>query len=155
MTLTENKEKLAQALLLPINPAAVIILGIYTVVWGFWVANPVWEVFSHAILYSKMAAFMPEWVWGLVAIVMGSITIYGAVKRNYAALVRGAATSGFYWLIVCVFYFAGDWASTGGITSLVFAVYAAFIYLNIRVNFKDDRKSPFLLDPPKWLNRGK
>lgn len=155
MTLTEGSEKLAQALLLPINPAAVIILGIYTVVWGLWVANPFWDVFHHAHLYAKMATFMPEWVWGILAISMGVITIYGAVKRHYPALVRGAATSGFFWLVVSIFYFAADWASTGGITALVFAVYAAFIYLNIRVNFKDDHKSPFLLDPPKWMSRGK
>lgn len=155
MTLTEGSEKLAKALLLPINPAAVILLGIYTVVWGAWVANPFWPVFTHAALYSAMANFMPEWVWGIVAISMGAITIYGAVKRHYAALVRGAASSGLFWFTVSIFYFIGDAANTGGITALIFAVYAAFIYLNIRVNFKDDHKSPFLLDPPKFRNRGK
>lgn len=155
MTLTEGTEKLAEALLLPINPAAVIILGIYTVVWGAWVANPLWEVFNHAVLYTKMASFMPEYAWGILAIVMGSVTIYGALKRHYPALVRGAATSGFFWFAVSIFYFVGDWASTGGITALVFAVYAMFIYLNIRVNFKHDRRSPFLLDPPKFRMRGK
>lgn len=153
MTLTEGTEKLAQALLLPINPAAVILLGIYTVVWGFWVANPLWEVFSHAPLYAAMANFMPEWAWGLLAISMGAITIYGAIKRHYAALVRGAASSGLFWFVVCIFYFIGDAASTGGITAAIFCIYALFIYLNIRVNFKNDRKSPFLLDPPKFRNR--
>jgi hypothetical protein len=155
MTLTEGTEKLAKALLLPINPAAVIILGIYTVVWGLWVSNPFWNVFDQSPLYAKMATFMPEWAWGILAIVMGGITVYGAVKRHYPALVRGAASSGFFWLAVSVFYFAADAASTGGITALVFAVYAMFIYLNIRVNFKDDRTSPFLLDPQKVPVRGK
>lgn len=155
MTLTEGTEKLAKALLLPINPAAVIILGVYTVVWGLWVANPIWNVFEHAKLFVEMSHVAPEWAWGLLAISMGCITIYGAVKRYYAALVRGAASSGFFWLVVAVFYFAGDWANTGGITALVFAVYAFFIYLNIRVNFKDDRQSPFLLDPPRFRNRSK
>lgn len=155
MTLIEGTEKLAQALLLPINPAAVILLGIYTVLWGLWVANPFWEVFTHATLYVKMAAFMPEWAWGIVAIIMGLVTIYGAVKRNYSALVRGASCAGLFWFGVSIFYFASDFMNTGGITALIFAVYAAFIYLNIRVNFKDDRKSPFLLDPPKFRNRDK
>lgn len=155
MTLTEGTEKLAEALLLPINPAAVIILGIYTVVWGIWVANPLWSVFNHATLYASMASFMPEYAWGILAIVMGTVTIYGAVKRHYPALVRGAATSGLFWFVVAIFYFIGDAASTGGITALVFAVYAAFIYLNIRVNFKHDKCSPFLLDPPKFRMRGK
>jgi FtsH-binding integral membrane protein len=155
MTFTEGTEKLAQALLLPINPAAVILLGIYTVVWGAWVANPFWTVFDHAALYTSMANFMPEYVWGIVAVAMGLITVYGAVKRHYAALVRGAASSGFFWFVVAVFYFIGDVASTGGITALVFSVYAAFIYLNIRVNFKDDRTSPYILAPPRPRFRGK
>lgn len=155
MKLTEGTEKLAKALLLPINPAAVILLGVYTVVWGLWVVNPLWNVFEQSPLYAKMATFMPEWAWGLVAISMGTITVYGAIKRRYGPLVRGAATHGFFWSVVSVFYFAGDWASTGGITALVFAAYGAFIYLNIRVNFKDDKKSPFLLDPPKFRNRSK
>lgn len=155
MTLTEGTEKLAKALLLPINPAAVIVLGIYTVVWGLWVSNPFWNVFAQSPLYAKMATFMPEWAWGILAITMGAITVYGAIKRRYGPLVRGAASHGFFWSVVSVFYFAGDWASTGGITALFFAVYGAFVYLNIRVNFKDDRTSPFILDPPKVPIRGK
>lgn len=55
--------------------------------------------------------------------------------------------------MISILYFTGDPANTGGITALIFAVYAAFIYLNIKVNFKDDRRSPYLLDPPKFLNR--
>lgn len=35
--------------------------------------------------------------------------------------------------------------NTGGITALCFAVYAAFIYVNIRVNFKDNKKSTDIL----------
>jgi hypothetical protein len=149
MTLHDGKEKLAKALLLPINPAAVIVLGIYTVVWGFWVANPFWSVFSSAELFGVLARLAPEYFWGCLAIVCGSITIYGAVKRSYKPLVRGAATSGWHWFMISIFYFMGDPLNTGGITALTFAVYAAFVYLNIRVNFKDDKENPRILDPPR------
>lgn len=149
MTLTESKEKLAHALLLPINPAAVILLGIYTVLWGLWVANPFWSVFTQAELYGVLATVAPEVFWGCLAIVCGSVTIYGAVKRRYGPLTRGAQTSGWHWLMISIFYFMGDPLNTGGITALIFAVYAAFVYLNIRVNFKENRESPNILDPPK------
>lgn len=152
MTLHEGTERLAQALLLPINPAAVIILGIYTIVWGVWVANPFWSVFSQAELYGVLATVAPEWFWGCLAIVVGSICTYGAIKRRYGPLVRGAVLSGWHWMMIAVFYFMGDFFNTGGITALVFAVYAGFIYVNLRVNFKNDRKSPYLLDPPKLRN---
>lgn len=149
MTLTESKEKLAHALLLPINPAAVVLLGIYTVLWGLWVANPFWTVFTQAELYGVLATVAPEVFWGCLAIGCGLVTIYGAVKRRYGPLVRGASFSGWHWLMISIFYFMGDPLNTGGITALIFAVYAAFVYLNIRVNFKENRKSPNILDPPR------
>lgn len=155
MTLTEGTEKLAEALLLPINPAAVIILGIYTVVWGLWVANPFSDAFDNAVVYHSLASHFPEYFWGLVAVAVGLVTVYGAVKRKYRPLVRGAAVACLFWLIIAIFYFIADWTDVGGITALIFAVYSGFIYLNIRVNFKDDHKSPFLLDPPKFQKRGK
>lgn len=150
--LTEGKEKLAKALLLPINPAAVILLGIYTIVWGIWVANPFWDVFARAGLYHVMATVAPEWAWGVLAVFVGCVTTYGAVKRYYEALTRGAAAAGWFWLMIAIFYFMGDFFSTGGITSLCFAVYSGFIYCNIRVNFKDDPKSAYILDPPLFRN---
>lgn len=143
--MSKGTEKLAKALLLPINPAAVILLGIYTVVWGLWVANPFWNVFERADLYMSLANIAPEYLWGLLAIACGTLTIYGAVKRNYGPLVRGAASSGWHWFMISIFYFAADPLSTGGITALIFAVYAAFIYLNIRVNFKNDKDSSEIL----------
>lgn len=150
MTFTEGTHKLAKALLLPINPAAVIILGVYTVLWGFWVANPFWDVFTRAELFGVLASVAPEMFWGSLAIFCGTVTIIGAVKRRYGPLVRGAAASGWHWFMISIFYFLGDPLNTGGITALVFAVYAAFVYLNIRVNFKDDKNSSCILDPTKF-----
>lgn len=143
----EKRARLAHALLLPINPAAVVLLGIYTVVWGIWVANPFWDVFTRAELYGVLATVAPEIFWGLLAMTCGTITIYGAWKRRYGPLVRGASASGWHWMMIAIFYFMGDPLNTGGITALIFAVYAAFVYLNIRVNFKDDRQSDGILDP--------
>lgn len=146
--MTENTEKLVRALLLPINPAVVVLLGIYTSVWGLWIANPFWTVFSQAQLYDAMnnAAFVqwvgmagisPELFWGGIAIVCGILIIYGAVNRSYKSLVRGSTIAFFHWGTISLMYFMGDWMSTGGITALTFCIYGAFLYVNIRVNFKE------------------
>lgn len=145
MTIGEGTEKLAKALLLPINPAAVVIMGAYTVLWGFWVANPFWSVFKQAELYSILAHVAPEAFWGCLAILCGLVTVYGAIKRSYKPLVRGAAVAGWHWMMISIFYFIGDPLNTGGITALVFSFYAAFVYLNIRVNFKNDKNSDDIL----------
>ena len=150
MILREAPKKLAQALLLPINPTAVILLGIYTAVWGLWIANPFWTVFTQAPLYNALATIPPvvipaEIFWGTIAVVCGSITIYGAWKRQYRPLIVGACIAGWHWLMISVLYFMGDWQNTGGITALIFAVYAAFIYVNIKVNFSDRKHSDDIL----------
>lgn len=136
---------IARALLRPINPTLIVLLGVYTIVWGFWVANPFWEVFTHAQLYSALLAVFPEYVWGTIAIICGIVISYGAVKRSYSALTRGALFGGWFWFIVSIFYFVGDAANTGGITALIFAIYGGFVYVNLRVNFKEDQNSPLLL----------
>lgn len=122
-----------------------MLLGAYTFLWGLWVANPFWNVFSKAELYGVLATIAPEVFWGCLAIVVGITVMFGAWKRSYKALVRGAVIAGWHWLMIAIFYFLGDFFSTGGITSLTFAVYAAFLYLNLRVNFKNDKKSDEIL----------
>lgn len=144
MTLSESSEKLAKALLLPINPAVVVLLGIYTMLWGFWVANPFWSVFGTAALFSALenmwilqALSIPaEPFWGTIAIFCGAITTYGAYKRSYKPLIRGSTIIGWHWFMIAILYFMGDWHNTGGITALLMAIYGAFLYVNIRVNYK-------------------
>lgn len=138
MTIGEGADKLAHALLRPVNPAAIIILGVYTIVWGLWIFSPFWSVFGTAALYSVLNAFPtiipPEYFWGGIAIITGSFTTYGAIVRHYKPLARGALFAGWHWGMIAAFYFLGDWMNTGGITALTFALYAAFIWLNLRVN---------------------
>ena len=125
MNVKAAPKNLAQALLLPINPAAIIILGIYTIVWGLWLLSPFWDVFTSASLFSELARVAPENFWGMVAVICGTVTTYGAVKRNYTALIYGATVAFWHWLMISVFYFWGDWHNTGGITALTLCLYAA------------------------------
>lgn len=141
-----RQEKMARALLRPINPATVVLLGGYTVVWGLWIASPFWDVFGRAELYGILALVAPEWFWGVLAIVCGAATCIGAIKRSYRPLVTGAVVSGWHWMMISILYFLGDPLSTGGITALTLAIYSAYLYLNIRLNFKDDHEDPTLLE---------
>lgn len=140
LKIKEKLEIIRTGLLQPINRTAIILLGIYTTVWGFWVANPWWTVFTQAPLYHVLGMLAPEVFWGCLAIVVGLITIYGALKRTYRPLIVGASTVGWHWAMIAIFYFWGDWMNTGGITALLLAVYAAFIYLNIRVNHHKNKR---------------
>lgn len=118
----------------PINTAAVVILGVYTFIWGLWVGNPFWDAFSRADLFTALSSVFPELVWGIFALSVGSIMFYGFIRPSYRTLTRGAWAGFVHWLIIAGGYFAGDWQNTGGITALMIAVYCGFVYLNLRVN---------------------
>lgn len=134
-----RSEKLAESLLKPINPSIIIILGVYTVVWGLWIANPFWTVFTQAPLYNALATISPTFIgaevfWGLIAVVSGLVTMRGAMKPSYENLKFGSFVGFLHWFVIALLYFVGDWQSTGGITSLCFAIYSGLVWVNVKVN---------------------
>lgn len=66
----------------------------------------------------------------------GGVIVYGAVKRSYRSLIIGSSVAWWHWLMISILYFMGDFASTGGITAALMAVYGAFLWVNIKVNYK-------------------
>lgn len=123
-----------QALRAPINPAAISILAAYTILWGFWILSPFWDVFSQADLYVVMNHTMPEWLWGLIAILFGAIMMRGVIVDSKRSLTDGAFSGFCHWIVISGLYFTSNWRNTGGITSMMIAVYCGYIYLNIRLN---------------------
>lgn len=129
--------KLAAALLYPVSQVVTALLGIYTIVWGLWVANPFWDTFTHAELYSALLQFCPfEWVWGTFAIIAGVLTLFGLMRHLERTIFYGAGVAGFHWFIIAIFYFMGDVVNTGGITAMFLAVLSSYIYLNCKINYQ-------------------
>lgn len=129
-----RRERIAVSLLRPINPALILILGVYTVVWGLWLISPFWTVFTQAPLYCTMAGLAPEWVWGSIAVFFGLITTRGALKPSYQNLHWGAWAAFVQWFSISIMYLMADFHNTGGITALCFAFYAAMVWVNTKVN---------------------
>jgi hypothetical protein len=129
-----QRDKLARRLSKPINTAAIVIMGVYTVLWGFWVGNPFWSTFDESKQYDWLAQVMPEEGWGLVAIVVGAIMCYGVVRNSFRSLSAGSLVGTVYWGTVAMGYYIGDWRDTAGLTKTMICLYCAFIFLNIRMN---------------------
>ena len=127
-------EKIADSLLKPINPSVIIILGVYTILWGLWIVSPYWTVFTQAPLFGAMDSIAPEYVWGLIAVAAGCVISHGALKPRYRNIQWGSFVAFFHWFIIAILYFAGDWQNTGGITALAFALYSGLVWVNIKVN---------------------
>jgi hypothetical protein len=125
-------EGLATALSRPVNKVAAATLSIYTFLWGLWLVNPFWSVFGTANVYSWLQSVASETAWGVLALLVGAAMTYGLVKSSENSLTIGAFVGFLHWLIIGMGYFAGDWHSTGGITSMTMAIFCAAIYLNMR-----------------------
>jgi len=133
-------DKLAAILLEPVNEVVTVFLGIYTVLWGLWVLNPLVDTFTTAKLYSALMAFLPnEILWGSIAVFFGLMTMVALAKRMPKNLFYGSAASALHWGVISIFYFIGDTANTGGITALFLAVLSTYIYLNHKVNYTKDQ----------------
>lgn len=129
-------EELRQTLLKPINPAIIVVLGLYTVVWGLWIALPWFSVFGHSAVYSVMSAYGSEYLWGGIAVASGLIIIRGSLKPIFWNIEIGSLVAFFFWLTISIFFFAGNWQSTAWLSSAAFALYSGIIWLNIKVNRK-------------------
>ncbi|QNN98295.1 membrane protein [Streptomyces phage LilMartin] len=128
-------DQVARGLRKPINTAAISIMGVYTFMWGLWLALP-WPTFNTGPVYGLMASLAPEIVWGVTAMCIGTLIIWGVASQTYKALLRGALAGFYYWLVISVFYMLGSWSADGWINAFMVAVYCAFVAINLRVNRK-------------------
>ena len=135
-------DRFAEILLEPVSKVVTIMLGTYTIIWGLWVTNPWIDTFTSAPLYGALVSFMPiEWLWGLVAVLFGAMTLLGVSRHARRTEFYGAAANGFYWFIISIFYFIGDSANTGGITALFLAILSTYIYLNCKIQYARDNNT--------------
>lgn len=114
----------------PLNKSSTTILALYTILWGLWVANPFWDVFSRAPLYNALSSVAPEVVWGGIALVCGCFMLWGVLRNSVKSLTWGAFVGFMNWFVIGGGYFIGDWQNTGGITTVAIAIFCGLVYLN-------------------------
>lgn len=118
----------------PINTAAIVIMGVYTILWGFWVGNPFWSVFHEAPQYSWLARVLSEYGWGGIAVGVGIVMVYGVIRNSFHSLSIGSLVGAVFWGVIATGYYVGDWRDTAGLTKTMICLYCCFIFLNIRMN---------------------
>lgn len=128
--------KLAKRLSQPINTAAIVIMGVYTTLWGIWVGNPFWSTFDESKQYRWLQEVVHgrEWIWGAMAAAVGIVMIYGVLRNSFKSLSTGSLLGSVFWGVIATGYYIGDWRDTAGLTKTMICLYCAFIWLNIRMN---------------------
>jgi hypothetical protein len=118
-----------------------IAIGAYTVAWGAWIGSPFWDAFTpRAGLYDAMADFMPEWAWGLHAILIGTAILYGVMAHWPRGIVWGMIAGTYHWALIAFLYAWGDLNNTGMITSL-------FLVALIQIAWRYGRPEPVCVHP--------
>lgn len=122
--------KLATKLLAPVNTSVVSILGFGQMLIGFWLVLPMnsWGQYSTPLV--------PEWIIGVLLLIIGSSITWFSLKTNLKALQRSTTAGYLFWFISMVIMLIVHLSGTGWIFSLIFAIYCFMISLNIRVNTK-------------------
>lgn len=125
---------LSRQLRTPMNSFFVCLISFYTFLWGAWALIPEWSLFGQGKSYQFIASIAPEWAWGLVAVVFGLLVILGAVKRSFKIMYAGAHLSFYFWLVLAIGFWIGNWQGLWGVTATLFTIYFGLTAANIRVN---------------------
>jgi len=118
----------------PVNPASVIFFAGFTMLWGLWVLNPWWEAFNQSAIYMTLNYFGPEWIWGLLATICGSVMVYETIRNNSFNACRGAFLGFIHWIIIGIAFLLGDWQNASWVLCAMISTICAYIYLNVKVN---------------------
>lgn len=130
-------ERIANGLTRPVNPYSTALLSLFSVVWGLWLFVPMWDVFSRAKLFSRMQQVCQyESVWGLLAITIGLLIIIAIRKDSIDCLITAMGLCAWYWFMISMLMWWGDWQNTGGWTYGFVCLSSAYLYLNLRHNQK-------------------
>jgi len=117
------------------NPYGSTLLGLLTFMWGLWIVNPFWSVFSRAGVYGKAMDFAPEWAWGTWSTICGLAILCALWRSSSVWLARASGFAVWHWFTISGMLWWGDWQNTAGLTYMFIGLYSVFAYLNIRVNF--------------------
>lgn len=126
---------MVSGLIQPMNLYASVLLGVMTFVWGVWVVNPFWHVFTRAAIYDKTLEFAPEWAWGTWSTVCGAALVAAVFKRSTRWVSRASAFAMWHWFTISLMFWWGDWQNTAGLTYMFIGLYATYIFLNVRLNW--------------------
>lgn len=122
-------DKFADRLLQPVNTSVISILGMFNTLLGIWLLLP-----FDSIAGQFSSPYMPEWLLGVVVLVIGIAILYSSIAGK-AKLLSFAALLGFsFWIAVTGVGLSFDWRSPGWIFGLMIAMYCGFCSVNIRIN---------------------
>ena len=94
--------------------------------WGLWLLNPWMNVFSATSIYATMA-WVPEWLWGVVAILAGCLQVAGRFYGRPSLIRGGARILAGLWMFGAAAIAVSNWRFASIITYPMMAAASVFV----------------------------
>lgn len=121
--------KLRRIFLAPISPFNILLVGVFSFLWGLWVALPFWDVFNRSPIYSALDWVGSELIWGSIQIIVGTVLVFAAFDS--LRWMKYATFGGFLsWFLVALGFAVADWQNPGMWVSGFIAALNAYMFLN-------------------------
>lgn len=113
----------------PISPFNILLSGIYSFMWGLWVAIPNWEVFSRSPIYEVLNWSGSEITWGAIQMLVGIALMLAAFDS--LRFMKYATFAGFIsWTLISLGFCFADFHNPGMWVAGFIAATNAYMFLN-------------------------
>ena len=106
-----------------------LISSLTLILWGLWVANPWFNCFTAAKVFSFMREIATEGIWGWGIFFIGVIQLFFLYTKRCESHMIMAFVSMLSFIVLALFYAIGNWKSTAFPIYLSFAVISFFGFI--------------------------
>lgn len=124
-----------------IAPLLKLGFGGLEILWGIWVANPLWEAYPPTSDIFDLLRIIPESIIGTIVIVCGLFIFVSTLVTWTRPLLAAAFTSMLAWSFLSAGFFINDYTNLGGPVYLGFALFTAYLYVSESVVTQSERRT--------------
>lgn len=84
-------------------------------IWGLWIVSPWWSSFDTTPTFRVMAAFVDEWMWGVLFAFVGIFGLYATGLGAFRASQNAMAFAAILWCVVSGTFIASNIFSTASV----------------------------------------
>lgn len=88
----------------------------WAVIWGMWVGNPGSVIFTSSATFRVMGLVAPEWLWGLVTVIVGLGQLGAIYNESLVWRYRIGVTAFLLWGFVTLLFILSNLNSTAPVT---------------------------------------
>jgi len=119
------------------NPIIPFVAGVWTVLIGLWIMLP-WDVFLGRTTNTPLGT-NPEWITGLIFVLIGLPTMYAGWKNYYNALRICVMNTFILWLTMWFIFVFTAWQALLTLITALIWVTCGYLYIMLKLQHQNLR----------------